>query len=195
MNVEARWPVIAGVGSVDVKARFTATEYIRLGLEVERAVRRARDEYGAAVGVCSMAPGFDTIFAHAVLGAGMKLWAYRTGPWQAERWTPAQRREWEVLCGQAARVEDISPAPSEAAARQCNRAMVDVADAAITCWYPDEFAGETYQTLLYAIRHGRPAVHVDPTVGRDEEALRLPSEAFWRRKLRIEQRTAALLAA
>lgn len=181
------WPVIAGVGPVDVKARFTATEYIRLTIEVGRAVGRARDEFGAGVGVTTLAAGYSQLFARAVLDAGMQLWVYRTGADSADRLTPAQRQEWDVMCREARLVEDHAPL------RQCHRAVVDAADAVISCWYEHEFAGETYQALVYAVRHGRPVVHIDPTVPRGEPATRLPSEDFWRRKLRIEPRPAAML--
>lgn len=187
------WPVVAGVGYPDLSMRLTRGERLQLREALGKVIRRLRDEHGATVGISGMDVGFGTVLAETIVDNGLALWAYRPGPWQADKWSPAQRREWEILCGQAASVEDFSQSYSDAAYGLRDRGMLDVADVGVAWWEVDQRHGPVYQAVKYGVqRLGRPMVRLDPRVNRGQQVSTLPTEAAWYRLLGLEQHALVL---
>lgn len=191
-----RWTVFAGIGHPDMRSQLTPIEQARLTVRVDAAVRRLRDEHGAAVGISPMDAGFGLILARAIVDNGLQLWAYRPGRWQADTWPPARQREWEYLCGRAACVKDVSPHRTDSAYRIRDRVMFDTADVGLAWWNGEQRHGLTYQSLAYAIgRCQLPMIWIDPVavldVPDEDAGVKLPSEVAWRRGLGLSERALA----
>ncbi|MEU1761206.1 hypothetical protein [Micromonospora sp. NPDC005652] len=176
------WRVFAGIGHPDLKAQLVGSERAYLENHVDAAVAKLKRQ-GVTVGISRMDAGFGLILARKIVENGMHLWAYRPGPWQAEGWPPALRREWDYLCTRASAIEDVSPFRTEAAHRMCDRALFDAADVGLA-WWNGERHGREFQALQYAVGQRQiPVIRLDPTARDEEQALTLPTEAAWRRRL------------
>jgi len=147
--------------------------------ELARIVARLRDENGTTTGVSGMALGADMWWAEAVLAAGLKLWAHVPCPQQADRWSAADRRQWERLLQQAWKVTLYGDAYSVDLFGERDEGMVKVSDAAVAVWNPAKRRTGTFKTLRFAVEHGLPVVHVNP----DTLRTTMPGPQAWRQAL------------
>jgi len=179
-----RWPVAFGVGHRAI-AGLSIRGKVRVIDETARVLAKLRDERGTTVGISGMRPGWETTWAHAVLEAGLRLWAYCPGPWQASDWSGLQHREWASLLARADVVEYAGEQYSVATLRRRAEMMVAAANVGVACWVNGRVNGETYRTLTHAVgRLGRPVVWIDPDAPAGELSV-LPSERAWRQRLHL----------
>lgn len=100
--------------------------------------------------ISGMAQGWDQAVAIAAVRLAIPFDAYIPGPWQADAWPPAARRQYEELLWLADRTVTCSPATRyEPAAMQVrNIAMVNAADLMLALW--DGSHGGTANCIDYA---------------------------------------------
>lgn len=158
------WPAVALTGHRNLGA---AADWVAAQL---RDGARRLAEQGTTVGASGMALGADTLWAHAVLDAGLQLHSvipFEAQPEKPHRWTPEQRAEWLRLRGLAARETVCSPNPRDytrtvSALHYRNQVLIDSAPDGLIAVWDGRRRGGTWQALQYAGRVGRPIVWVDP---------------------------------
>jgi len=155
------WLAVALTGHRDLGA---ADGWVAEELAVG-AVRLARQ--GTTVGASGMALGADTLWARAVLDAGMQLHAVVPFEAQADRWKPDQRAEWRRLRGLAAKETVVGPSPRDyvrtiAALHYRNQVLIDTAPDGLVAVWDGRQHGGTWQALQYAATVGRDVIWINP---------------------------------
>lgn len=123
---------------------------------------RLHDEYGTTTAVSGMAIGSDLWWAASALRAGLTLHAVIPFPQQAARWSPADRRDWEMLREAAHHVTVLGPEFSLRLLHQRNHVMIAMADAAVAVWKPGKTTGGTYAALRKMNAGNMPGVWINP---------------------------------
>ncbi|WP_051799308.1 DNA-processing protein DprA [Catenuloplanes japonicus] len=153
--------------------------------ELTLLCRRLRDQHGTTTGLSGMAQGADTLWAEAVLAAGLDLWAVIPYEAQADRWPDADRARWQRLRDSATRTLVAAGPPAtrgesaEAMFRR-NDMLVDHSSALVCVW-DGRRSGGTWRTVRYAADLGRPIIRLHPVtrsvtdLGLDDPALASPS--------------------
>lgn len=135
--------------------------------EVEWIGARLRDELSKrsfSKGVSSLAAGADQLFAHIVLELKQTLEVVLPCRGYERAFKDDNiRKEFSALKNQAAHCQLLEfDAPSEEAFYQAGRRVVDLSDLMMFVWdgKPAKGRGGTADIVDYAIRLGRPYVHI-----------------------------------
>ncbi|GAB7053231.1 DNA-processing protein DprA [Catenuloplanes indicus] len=154
------WPAVALTGHRDLG---DATDWV--AGQLADGARRLADQ-GTTVGASGMALGADTLWARAVLAAGMQLHAVIPFEAQADRWTPEQQAQWLRLRGLAARETVCGPNPRDhvratAALHYRNQVLIAAAEGLVVVW-DGRRRGGTWSALLFAATLHHEVVWIDP---------------------------------
>ncbi len=165
------WPVVACTGHRDVG---DAADWLTETLN--RVAARLHDECGTRVALSGMARETDLKWANAAVVAGMRLWACIPYDGQADRFSRADRAEWQRLRGLAEHVFVAGEVPADTLPKKKssvvngllwkrNTAMVDVADkagGALVAVWDGRLSGGSHGTLIEAAKRDLPGVWINP---------------------------------
>jgi hypothetical protein len=157
--------------------------------ELLRVATRLRDEHGTVTGCSGLAIGGDTLWADAILAAGLTLWAHVPCEDQPHpKWTKAEQRKWAELRA-IARTEPhretvYGDGYSVGLLHARNDGMLDAAKngAVIAVWDPasDPRSG-TRSCVLKALKRGLPIIWINPAAEPGQRCARLVRpETLWR---------------
>ncbi|MFG1872057.1 hypothetical protein [Micromonospora arborensis] len=156
----ALWPVVCATGHRPQHLTPDARDWS--ARELTRVAAKLRDEHGTRIGISGMALGVDTWWAHAVLAAGLQLWAYVPFPEQHKRWKPEDQAEWHRLLTLASRVRYFGQRYDVRLLHARNDGMLLDAQAVTAVWLPGKKDGGTYSAVNKARRLRHPVIHLDP---------------------------------
>lgn len=149
------WPTVALTGH-----RRTGSP-VWVADELHRVLAKLTGTYGTTVAISGLALGADTLWAQAALNAGLELWAYSPGTWQANSWAPSDRQVRVELLNRASRVVELAGPYTVNALFERNRLMVQAADAVVAVYQPGRTGGTAW-TFEHAKKTGKSVIHIDP---------------------------------
>jgi|GEM_PF-1468357 len=154
-------PVQYPVAMLTGHRRLSPAQFAFVRAELVRIAIKLRDQHGTTTAISGMALGADTVWAEAILDAGLDLWAYLPFPQQADRWPEASREQWARLRAAAVREHVTADHFRVQALHARNADMVRDANVAIAVWSPSESKGGTAACVNVIRRRQLPLIVVD----------------------------------
>jgi hypothetical protein len=146
------WPTVMVTGHRPQYLSPDVHDWVRF--ELNRLAVKLRDEHGMTTGVSGMAIGADLWWADALVSNGVPLWAHVPFPQQPDRWSQADRAEWQRLLGLAAKTTTNGPDFDVKLLHARNDAMIRSSSAAIAVWLPAKHNGGTASAVRFAAAAG-----------------------------------------
>lgn len=159
--VASRAPRIGATGLQKLAGQKKAWDWVRSRIDDVVEQRPS-----PVVGVSSLAPGADQVFANSVLDHGGVLEVVVPFPeYEARLAVAGGQIPYRILLAQTARRVELTAARSdEESYFAAGRLIVDSTDVLLAVWdgATGKGSGGTSDIVAYARRTGKPVIHIDP---------------------------------